>query len=210
MATLKTYALTNLADVKESLGLPSSNTQYDNLIIRKINQATAMIENYCGRRFKATNYIDEVYNGTQGDQLVLKQRPLIIDDTNTFTLKARTTGLNLSQTQTVESDIYFADAPSGVIDLLFRARGHWGAYLVTYRAGYETIPDDLAEATASVAAWLVNNADATNVGTKSKQEGQRKLEYSQIPIGGALDIFKRLGIDDVINTYANIAMFADK
>lgn len=207
MATLKDYALTTLADVKESLNIPSSNHTYDNLIIRKINQATAMIENYCDRRFKATDYTDELYNGAENmDQLVLKQRPII----GSVTLKVRDTALNLNDFETVESDLIFADADSGVLNLMFRTAGRWGRYAATYRAGYETIPDDLAEACTSLAAYLVNTADSFQVGVKSKQEGQRKVDYSQIPIGGVYDIFKRLGIDDTIDGYANFAVFADK
>lgn len=206
MATLQLYALTTVADVKESLNIASSVTKYDNLIIRKINQATAMIENYCGRRFKATNYTDELYNASGTDQLVLKQRPII----GSLTLKVRDTALNENDFETVESDLYFADNPSGVIDLLFRSSGRWGRYAATYRAGYETIPDDLAEAAASLAAFLVNNADSSTVGLKSKQEGQRKVDYSNIPLSGVLDVFQRLGIDELINSYANNAVFADK
>ena len=56
MATLLTHALTNLADVKESMGIAASDTSYDNLIVRKINQVTRQIEGYCGRRFLDTSY----------------------------------------------------------------------------------------------------------------------------------------------------------
>lgn len=208
MATLKTYALTTLADVKESLGIASSVTKYDNLIIRKINQATAAIEGYCGRRFKATNYTDELYNPSQHNQLVLRQRPIIIDDTNTFTFKVRTTGLNISDWQTVESQLYFVDQPSGVVNLLFRALGVWERYSFTYRAGYETIPDDLAEACASLAAYYVTNADG-NVNIREKQEGQRRTQYYQ-GIKSVYELFQQLGIDATIDEYANIASFADK
>jgi hypothetical protein len=110
MATLKTYALTELADVKESLNIASSNHTYDNLIIRKINSATAMIENYCGRRFKETAYVDEIYNASGTNQVVLKQRPYIGD----VTLKARDSGLNEANYESLDSQLIFADASSGV------------------------------------------------------------------------------------------------
>lgn len=206
MATLKTYALTTVADVKENLSIPSSNHTYDNLIIRKINQATAMIESFCGRRFKAADYADEIYNGTGTNQLVLKQRPIIGD----VTLKIRDGGLNENNFETVESELVFADAASGVLDLLFNTAKYWGSYALTYRAGYETIPDDLAEACASLAAYLVNNADTGSVNVRSKQEGQRKVDYSQQGLGGTTSLFKQLGIDDVLAVYANTPVFADK
>lgn len=206
MATLKSYALTNLADVKESLGIAGSNTQYDNLIIRKINQATAMIENYCGRRFAATDYTDELYNATGTDQLVLKQRPII----TLTSLKVRDTPLNENDFETLDSELIHSNANAGILNLTFRAAGHWGQYAVTYRAGYTEIPDDLAEACVSLAAYLVNNADSSTVAVKSKQEGARRIDYSQLGIGGGVDLFKKLGIDDVLASYANTPMFADK
>lgn len=208
MATLQSYALTTVADVKESLGIASSVTTSDNLIIRKINQATAVLENYCGRRFKATSYTDELYNGSQIDQLVLKQRPLIIDDSNPLTIKVRNTALNLSDYETVEADLIFADAPSGVVDLMFRARGRWGRYAVSYRAGYDTIPDDLAEAAATLAAYFVTNANG-EVNVRRKQEGSRTIDYYE-KNKNLYGLLQQLGIDSVIDSYANMPVFADK
>jgi hypothetical protein len=205
MATLKTYALTELADVKESLNIASSNHTYDNLIIRKINSATAMIENYCGRRFKETAYVDEIYNASGTDQIVLKQRPVIGD----VTLKARDTSLNDDDFESLDSQLFFVDDSSGVLDLNFRSAGHWGRYAISYTAGYTTIPDDLAEAAASLAAYLVTYADSGNVGVKLKQEGQRRVDYS-VGVKGAQDLFAQLGIDGVIDSYANSPFFADK
>lgn len=206
MATLKSYALTTVADVKELLDIPSSNTSKDNLITRKINQATAIIENYCGRRFKATNYTDELYNASGTDQIVLKQRPII----TLTSIEARDTSLNEDDFTTIDSELYFADNDSGVLGLNFRSAGHWGRYAVTYRAGYEDIPDDLAEACAELAAYMAGNAGATGVNVTSKQEGQRKVTYSQAGLTGIESVFQQLGIDETINAYANTPVFADK
>ncbi len=200
MATLKSYALTNVSDVKESLGIASSVTTYDNLIIRKINQATAVIESYCDRRFKSTTYTQEVYNATNTDQLVLKQRPVITSET--FTLEARDTYLNEASTTTIESNLYYIDANAGVLNLVFRNIGRWGRYLVTYTAGYATIPDDLAEACASLAAYYVNNADAFSVNVTQKKEGQRQVNYGQ-GIQSPESLFNQLGIKQTIDAYAN-------
>lgn len=206
MAVLKDYALTTVADVKENLGIASSDSSKNNLIIRKINQATGIIENYCGRRFKSTAYTDELYNGNGTDQLVLRQRPII----GSVTLESRDTSLNEADFDTVDSELYFIDTESGILNLNFRSGGHWGRYAVTYTAGYETIPDDLAEACASLAAYLVTNADSGSVNVSSKQEGQRKVTYSQSGLTGVEAMFQQLGIDETINAYANTPVFAEK
>lgn len=203
MAALLSYALIDLASVKESLNIPSATTTYDNLIIRKINQATRAIENYCGRRFQLTTYTNVEYSATQTDQLVLRQRPV-----TTFTsLEVRDTTLNEADWDTVDTELYFVHANAGVLDLNFNAVGHWNQYRVNYTAGYGTIPEDLAEACASLACFYFNNAAGGNVGVMSKKEGQRELKYNNggagAGLGGFTDIAKQLGIDEVINAYAN-------
>lgn len=198
MASLLSYALTSLSDVKESLGIASSDTTKDNLCIRKINQATRAIEAYCGRRFASTSYTDEGYNATGIDQIVLKNRPII----GTPTLYIRDTPLNENDFDTVESSLFFTDADAGILDLNFRAVGRWFRYKVDYTAGYTTIPEDLAEACVSLACYYFNNADASDVGVASKKEGQRELRYAN----GSLtfkSICSNLGIDQIIDSYAN-------
>lgn len=196
MATILSYALCQLSDVKESLGIVSST--YDNLLIRKINQATVMIERYCGdRRFAETTYTDEEYDATNVDQLVLKNRPV-----TTFTsLSYRDSSLNENAWETVDSDRYFVDDDAGVIDLTFNARGRWNRYKVTYTAGYSTIPADLQEACVTLACHLYENA-TTGSGVKKKKEGQREIEYFDATNSGA-DVFNQLGIDEILNTYSN-------
>lgn len=205
MASLLSYALTNLSDVKESLGIASSDLTWDNLIIRKINQATRAIEGYCGRRFKLSTYTQEIYNATDTDQLILKNYPLVGD----VTLEVRDTLLNSDDWETVEASLAFADANSGVLGLNFHAIGHWGRYRVTYQGGYSTIPEDLAEACASLAAYYVLNSDAGEVGVMLKSEGQRQIKYDK----GMLTfdkILQQLGVDDIINSYASLPIMTDR
>lgn len=203
MAVILSYALTNLADVKESLGI--TDTSKDNLIIRKINQATKAIESYCGRRFAATVYTNIEYDATNTDQLILRQRPVV-----SFTsLETRDSGLNYDSWETIDSELYFVDENASVIDLTFNARGKWNRYRVTYTAGYTTIPDDLAEACASLACYYVQNSDGSDVGVLQKKEGQRELRYSN----GSLNfktIMQNLGIDGIIDSYTNMPLMTDR
>lgn len=207
MATLLSYALTNVSDVKESLGIASSDHSKDNLIIRKINQATRAIEAYCGRRFLQTTYTDELYTAPNTNQLVLRNRPIV----GSVSLGVRDTSLNDDDFEAVETSLYFSDANSGVIDLNFRAIGSWGRYRVTYTAGYATIPEDLAEACATLAAYYVTNASGTQVGLNMKQEGQRSTRYGNNNHLLSFDnILAQLGIDQIINSYANNPVMTDR
>lgn len=205
MSVLLTYSLTNVADVKESLGIASSDSTYNNLIIRKINQATEQIERYCGRRFASTTYTDEEYDATNTNQIVLKQRPI----TGTPTFSVRDTALNVSTWEVIDTQLYFVDLNAGVVDLLFNAVGRWNRYKFTYTAGYTTIPADLAEACASLAAYYVNNADGSDVGVTKKQEGARSLQYGNAPLTFNA-IMEGLGINETLEAYSNLPINADK
>jgi hypothetical protein len=198
MATLLSYALTTKADVKESLGIASSDTTKDNLIIRKINQATRAIENYCGRRFALTTYTDVEYAATNTNQIILRQRPI-----TTFTdFSIRDSSLNYSSFENMDSHLYFVDTAAGVVDLMFTARGGWNRYKFTYTAGYGTIPEDLAEACATLAAFYVNNADGSDVGLSSKREGQREVKFATAT-QNFIGILQSLGLDGILESYAN-------
>ena len=165
MATLNSWALTSVADVKESLGI-TGNSQ-NNLIIRKINQATDMIESYCGKNnsqhFKETTYTSEEYDGTGTNQLILKNNPVI----SLSNFSERNTTQNENSWTTIDTQDYFVDLTAGVIDCRFGILKHWNLYKVTYIAGFATIPSDLAEACVMLACALVENA-STDVYKRQK------------------------------------------
>lgn len=203
MATLVSYALTSVEDVKETLGISSGDHSKDNLIIRKINLATEVIEAWCNlsreHHFKQTTYTNEVYDGSGNEQLVLRMRPI----TAISSFQARTTSQNEDDWEDVESEHFFYDANAGTLDGLFYQNTDWSSYRVTYTAGYATIPTDLAEAAATLAAfWVENTAAGTAV--KRKREGQREVEYFNAfnsQGGGNNSVLESLGLDDVLSRY---------
>lgn len=196
MTQIATNALTSLADVKESMGIASSDTSKDNLIIRKINQASQQISNYCERVFQVADYT-EIYNGSLIDELVLNQRPV----NSVTSLEYRGTSINTESYISINSQFYYLDATAGILKLLFNAQGHWNRWRVVYNAGYAIIPSDLAEACAQIATYYVNNSDS-QVQVRSKQEGQRRIDFYQ-GITGFRNLLRQLGLDEIIDGYAN-------
>lgn len=198
MADLVSYALTSLADVKESLGIASGNTSKDNLIKRKINQATEMIEAFCtlpqNHHFKQTTYTQEEFAGTNSNQLVLRMRPV----SNISGFQYRTSSTNEDDWDDVESELFFIDETSGVVDLLFRQTGNFNRYRITYTAGYAMIPADLAEACVILASYLVENS-SSGVAVKRKEEGMREIEYFAPAQGSSL--IEQLSLDDTLARY---------
>lgn len=209
-AVLVDYALTNVADVKESLNIASADHTKDNLITRKINQVTDLIEKYCGRRFKLTEY-SEYYDGSNIDEITLRNRPIVIDGSHLFTAEFRDTSLNEGDFDTIESQIYFVDESAGIVKLNYRAVGRWNRYRYGYWAGYATIPNDLAEAAATLAAYYVNNPTGAFVGTSLRKEGQREIRYSNTNNTLTfMNIVQQLGLDETINAYANLPLLTEQ
>lgn len=196
MATLVSYALTNLADVKESLGLTDNSK--NNLIIRKINAATDMIEKYCSRRFISTLYTDETYDIDGGRTINLNNYPVI----SFSSISWRDSVQNINSWTTMNSQFYFVDNNAGIVEVLIPLGQGWDRWKVTYTAGYATIPNDLAEACATLAGYLVAQNPAT-IDSRIVQEGQRKQEFFDTSASNK-DIFQRLGIADVIDSYMSI------
>lgn len=208
MASLLSYALASVADVKESLGIDAGDTSKDNLIIRKINQATEVIEGWCqlpyGHHFKETTYTNEEYDGTGSNQLILKMRPV----TAVSSFQFREGPENLDDWDDSETEHYFADLNAGVIDLLTTQSFYWNSYRVTYTAGYATIPADLQEACVMLASHLVDNA-ASGTGVKAKREGGRSIEYFDSSAKGSGSLMESLGLDDMLARYMNYVLLAD-
>lgn len=202
MASLLSYALTSVSDVKELLDIPSSDTTKDNLIIRKINQATLMIENYTNRRFALTTYTDELYDGSGTDQIVLRQHPV----TALTSLKVRDTELNNNDFDAIETDRYYINENAGIISGLSSFYGGYEKWSVTYTAGYLTIPADIAEAAAMLAAHLASSGSlSSGQSVKRMTEGSRSVEYQDnTSSSGSLII--ELGLDDILAPYVNTAV----
>lgn len=208
MAELVSYALTTLADVKESLGIDAGDTSQDNLIKRKINYATAVIENFCnlsiGHHFKETTYTDELYTGTGTNQLSLLMRPI----TSFTSLSFSNNPENISSFNAADSEDYFIDENSGLLNLNFSNNRWWDSFKVTYTAGYATIPADLAEACVSLASYFVENS-ASGTAVKRKREGQREIEYFQPSSSGSNgtnSVIDQLGLDEILSRYINYTL----
>lgn len=214
MATLVDDALTTVADVKESLGISSGDNSKNNLIIRKINQATSMIKNYTGREFKSATYTEYV-DATGTDQIVLRNRPI----TAITSIGSLSSFDNQDNFDSYQSTDYFfrlgsTDANAGVIDATFNFSGGYDQYKVVYVAGYSAtnwpsaVPADLQEAAASLASFLVSNGTSgTNV--KIKQEGQRRIEFFDAQTQGN-SLFQQLGIDEILDAYSNYPLNVGK
>jgi len=141
-------AIVTLADVKDFIGIPTAQTTRDTVLTRYIAAATAWAT-YVSDAIIPTVYTNEVHSGG-GPTIVLFNTPIVSVSsvieywgTSAYTLTPSEAGVN-------QTYGYSIDNPSSGI-LSRRWNGMVGAFVpgrnnvvVTYKAGYEVIPADIA------------------------------------------------------------------
>lgn len=201
MTAILTDALCGIADVKESLGIVDNSK--NNLITRKINQATRVIQNYCDNSFSSVAYVEE-YDSGFGQVITLRHWPII-----SFTkLEYRGTNLNdATQFNTATSNLYFVDTASGVVKFLDSFWGGFNQWRATYTAGYATVPADVAEACVQLACWYLANP-TSGVGVRMVREGQRETQYQMD--NHSKNLIQRLGLDAILDNYTDQPITGDR
>ena len=146
--TLVSYALITLNDLKASLNIAFSNTEYDNALVLMINEATATIESMCGgRRFAQTTHTTETHSGDGSKNLWVANPPIISVSAVTID--------NETVSEATDYDDYDGYRIEPLVKgckmpgLLYRSDG-WDEgdqnIEVTYSGGYATIPYDIRRA----------------------------------------------------------------
>ena len=127
--SLNTYALTTVARLKTFLGITAATD--DTFLERIANAASDWVENYCDRRFKKTAYTNELYDGTGGATLLLRNYPVVAGQA--FTLEQRAGTDNVSSFTTLDTNLYFVKNTQGIVEF---ASGKFYAYSQFYRLSY--------------------------------------------------------------------------
>jgi len=169
--TIHSYALCTLAQVKTTLGITDSAN--DDILTRLINATTDYIESYCDRRFALTQYTDEYYNGYGDDELVLRQFPISEAEedvpTISFIDKGTETAVSIDDCEIYydEGIIYYSIFPKGRKNIK-----------ISYKAGYATIPADLAQACIEIV--VANYNRSKTVAVKSESIGSYSVTYADV------------------------------
>jgi hypothetical protein len=171
--TLNANALTTLATAKDFLEIAVSNTSQDTRIERFINAASAMIEQYCSRRFKVQTFI-EVHDGRSSQSILLHNWPaqkpseVNIDPSWAFgpstALAVDTFTVMDNGWLTLRSSIF----PRGVQNIK-----------ITYQAGYSTVPADLEEIALMLVEYLYQHRNDRRSGIKSKSKSGENIAYME-------------------------------
>lgn len=196
-----TVAVISLNEVKEAIQ-ESSNT-YDAELNGFINRASAIIENYCQRKFIQQTYTNEEYGGNGQYRLKLRNWPVTALSTLQWNTSSDFANPDWETLDTSDYDLERVNQNDA--GLIFLASGFVKGinnYRVTYTAGYaiDSMPHDIRAAAIELVAYMFRKRKATP-GMRSETLG--KYSYTAEPVTGH-GIIKLLGLDELLAPYRSI------
>ncbi len=156
---------------------------------RIIDSTSTFIENYLGYTVKKTTYTSQEYSTEDGQMLNLDNFP--VSSTATFTLQRRNSALDNDEWETIDTQYYHIDFPSGII----HAAGGWkfsrtrNGFRVTYTAGYDfnntsTFLSETDGGDLELAMWqlclVIYNRRGSSMGVKSERIGDYSVSYDSV------------------------------
>lgn len=156
--------LTTLADVKAYLGLES--VAEDANLSRHIKAASAWIRSYLNRDVTSSSYT-ETLDGTGTATLMVGEYPI--------TAVASVTVGGLAVTGVVGRQATLARTDGGTFPAGI------GNVVVTYTAGYATVPEDIAQACLEMVAWRFDERKRIGHASKSIQGEVVAFQTQDVP-----------------------------
>jgi hypothetical protein len=160
--------LTTLANVKAFLALGTSvGAADDPLLSRLITAVSQYIETACNRTFAAASYT-ETRNGNRGRAMAFRQTPvtavasLVID---TVTIPARPNSLSFGYS--FDENVLYLDG--------FSFGSGKQSVVLSYTAGYASIPYDLEQAAIMLTSLVYRGRD--RIGVTGKGIGPEHISY---------------------------------
>lgn len=166
--------LTTLATVKGYLpGIDALDTQFDTLLERLITAVSAKFTAEVGRSL-ASAAATETYNGHGGQRLTTKRFPII------SVASLSIDGLAITPRASVgESGYVVDDATSIALEGYFFSQGLQNV-VVTYTAGYATIPLDVEQVIVKMVCLQFRDKDRIGQGSRSMQG--ESVSYADGPV----------------------------
>jgi hypothetical protein len=205
--TLSPYALTTLEEAKEWLRLSPAEVDQDQFVVRLINRATGMIETLADRRLKRRAYVNDLTSfapdGSNTDTIWLMEFPVA------SVQQVLIDGGLLAATE-------YQAYPEGYIrlrEILASSRATPGAIpegvgnvRVDYTAGYDVIPDDLAQVAVELVSHLYQRSGAggqSRAGIRGRAVGDKSESFSE-------DELVPTSIQRVIARYARLDLISHR
>ena len=172
--------LITISEYKTYAGIKSTN--YDKEIVGLIPRVSEFVKNYCGRTF--VDYVDtdkvEYFNGGV-NKFLLAENPIISVSSVGYSIDFGQTYTNLTQYKDwiLDNNAICSLNTNAVTSLITVNRGFpevIRGYCVTYRAGYEDVPSDVALAIMDLVTYYRKN-DMSVHSTKAPGTNNVQIEY---------------------------------
>lgn len=164
---------TTLANLKQYLSTPTSNTADDDLFSRMITAASAFLVKYLQRDILQKSYVEQ-RNGNGTNRLMLRRYP--VTAVSNLTIYGR--DIPPSQQPGVMPGFWFDDK-------VVYVKGYYmpvgfGNVMVGYTAGFEEIPADLEQVCIELVANKYKRRD--RLGQDSKSIGGEVVSFSKLDL----------------------------
>ncbi len=175
-------ALITLVSVKAKLGIATTDTSRDEQISALLAGAQSHVETATCRYEVGDTATVEIYDGTGGEELLLKTPWTVIDDDHPFELRVDSARV-FGHDTIVDPDDYDAGATDEAFGVIF----YEGSFPTTKRSvrvsrfpGFlaADYPADLLDVMAELCALMANRANAAGLSTQSI--GQWSESYAQL------------------------------
>lgn len=206
-------ALSTLSRAKAYLEI--SGDSKDTIVTLALNHATDAIEGFCKRHFLRQTYTNEIYDGSGGDTLVLRNWPV----SSVSSLQVNTSGDSTESWNTIESSRYHVYEDGRIV--LAGGRANFSAgdspnfidapkkYRVTYVAGYlidfdqentvasHTLPAELEYACLKLTSAIVNTR---------KNEGLQNVRVGDLSMSFRSDIMTDPELKEILTKHQAITL----
>ncbi|MCR3759154.1 phage gp6-like head-tail connector protein [Clostridium felsineum] len=179
---LASNALVDLASVKEYLNI--SDTTKDNFLIRKINAASTLVEQYINRSLKVNSYTENL-QGNNRQYLTLMNYPLVsVESVSFFDNILDPSQYNVDD-YCMKRGMIYKETGWTSNDFLIGIGGDpvpgKKIIQVQYHAGYATIPEDIQDAVIDLVALKFKESiyGDNRFGIESESVGAVKYTYSK-------------------------------
>lgn len=191
-------AIITLSELKTFLGI--SGTSEDAQLTPMVAMVNKYLVNYVDRDIEETTYEDELYDGPGTVALTLRNYP-IIEVSSVMCNNIEVEEVSYEDRMDNGTDGYWIKDPE--LGILWRS-GLWprgrGIILISYTAGYETIPDDVKYAAYVAASYL--RRIQKKIGIISESLGS--YAYSLANPSNGKTLFENAGVAEILDDYKRL------
>jgi len=164
--------LATLDEVKDWLGIPLDNTEYDDTIQMIMDSTEQSIYNYCDTEFELTTIANEVLDGNSSDTIIPRYWP--VNSVSEIKWGTKPDG---SDGVVIDSD-YYQVKDDSVILQNFVTPFERSTISISYTYGYDGVPPDVKLAFIQCVEAVYRRKSRKTIGMSSRSKKDESESYS--------------------------------